>query len=224
MATIITKNSSTPSSVPTAGDLEQGELAVNVADKRLFTEDSTGSVVELGTNPSSFTASTVDIDGGTIDGVTIGGSTPAAGSFTTISATSDTTISGDLEVSGTNGFSLDGGTSYLSSPADNSLYFDGNVYGSFATFTTDINWRESHIQRSVSGNVTFSDTNKPTSGQSATIIIEIDYTSGTITWPAAWDWPGGTAPILNSGKNIICATVRDGTNVYAVKINSGAFS
>jgi hypothetical protein len=53
MATkIVTKNSSTASAVPTASDLVQGELAVNVTDKRLFTEDNGGSIVELGTNPS----------------------------------------------------------------------------------------------------------------------------------------------------------------------------
>ena len=54
--TIITKNSATASAVPTSGDLVQGELAVNVTDKRLFTENSGGTVVELGTNPSSLTA------------------------------------------------------------------------------------------------------------------------------------------------------------------------
>jgi hypothetical protein len=53
--TIVTKNSSTASAVPTAGQLVQGELAVNVADKRLYTEDNAGAVVELGTNPSTLT-------------------------------------------------------------------------------------------------------------------------------------------------------------------------
>ena len=53
MATLVTKNSSTASAVPGTGDLVQGELAVNVADKRLFTKDSGGTVVEVGTNPSS---------------------------------------------------------------------------------------------------------------------------------------------------------------------------
>jgi hypothetical protein len=54
-STIITKNSSTASSVPSAGSLTQGELAVNVADKRLYTKDSGGNVVEVGTNPASLT-------------------------------------------------------------------------------------------------------------------------------------------------------------------------
>ena len=52
MATkIVTKNSSTAGSAPSASDLVQGELAVNVADKRLYTEDNAGNIVELGTNP-----------------------------------------------------------------------------------------------------------------------------------------------------------------------------
>ena len=54
-ATIKIKNSSTASAVPTSSDLVQGELAVNVTDKRIFTENSGGTVVELGTNPTSIT-------------------------------------------------------------------------------------------------------------------------------------------------------------------------
>ena len=87
MATkIVTKNSSTASSVPTATDLVQGELAVNVADKRLFTEDNGGSIVELGTNPYNFTANHdgsaklattatgIDVTGtATMDGLTVDG-------------------------------------------------------------------------------------------------------------------------------------------------------
>ena len=76
MATkIVTKNSSTASAVPTASDLVQGELAVNVADKRLFTEDNAGAIVELGTNPSSLTVSgNIDVDGTTnLDVVDIDG-------------------------------------------------------------------------------------------------------------------------------------------------------
>jgi hypothetical protein len=51
--TIVTKNSSTAAAVPTAAQLVQGELAVNVADKRLYTEDNGGAIVELGVNPSA---------------------------------------------------------------------------------------------------------------------------------------------------------------------------
>jgi hypothetical protein len=48
MATLITKNSSTASAVPLAANLTQGELAVNVTDKKLYTKDSGGSVVQVG--------------------------------------------------------------------------------------------------------------------------------------------------------------------------------
>ena len=85
MATkIVTKNSSTASAVPTASDLVQGELAVNVADKRLFTEDNGGSIVELGTNPSSLTVSgDIDVDGTTnLDATNIVGALDVTGTAT----------------------------------------------------------------------------------------------------------------------------------------------
>ena len=56
---ILTYKSDTATSVPSAGNLTNSangaELAVNTADKRLFTKDSGGNVVEVGTNPSSLT-------------------------------------------------------------------------------------------------------------------------------------------------------------------------
>lgn len=47
MTTIIIKNSSTASAVPLASDLVQGELAVNVTDKKIYTKDSSNAVVEV---------------------------------------------------------------------------------------------------------------------------------------------------------------------------------
>ena len=106
MATkIVTKNSSTASAVPTASDLVQGELAVNVADKRLFTEDNGGSIVELGTNPS-----TIDINAGTVDGAVIGGTTPAAITGSTVTSTGNIVVTGTVDGRdvATDGTKLDG--------------------------------------------------------------------------------------------------------------------
>ncbi len=68
MATLLTKKSDTASSVPLAADLTNAaggaELAVNTADKRLYSKTSGGTVVELGTNPSSMT-----LPSGTANGV-----------------------------------------------------------------------------------------------------------------------------------------------------------
>ena len=65
---ILTYRSNTAAAVPSAGNLTNSangaELAVNTADKRLFTKDSGGNVVEIGTNPSSVT-----LPNGTANGV-----------------------------------------------------------------------------------------------------------------------------------------------------------
>lgn len=47
MATIITKNSQTASAVPAAASLSVGELAVNTADGKLYTEHTGGVVKEI---------------------------------------------------------------------------------------------------------------------------------------------------------------------------------
>jgi hypothetical protein len=107
MATkIVTKNSSTASAVPTASDLVQGELAVNVADKRLFTEDNGGSIIELGTNPSTLT---VDTDTLAVDAtnnrVGIGTTSPASNFHIN---SSDTNVALQLTNSGTGASATDG--------------------------------------------------------------------------------------------------------------------
>ena len=103
MPVIVTKNSSTASAVPTSSDLVQGELAVNVADKRLFTEDNAATIIELGTNPTSITTNAITasgtvtcngqlinanaaLTGGAIDGIIIGNTTAAAITGTTVTA------------------------------------------------------------------------------------------------------------------------------------------
>ena len=57
MPTILLKKSDTPSAVPTTANLTNlaggVEVAVNTADRRMFTMTSASAVVELGTNPSS---------------------------------------------------------------------------------------------------------------------------------------------------------------------------
>jgi hypothetical protein len=68
MTTIITKNSSTSSAAPAAGDLVAGELAVNTADKKLYTKHSS-TVVKLVGSLGNQEANAVAITGGTITGM-----------------------------------------------------------------------------------------------------------------------------------------------------------
>ena len=97
MATIITKNSSTSSATPAAGDLTKGELAVNVTDKKLYTKDNSATVVRIVGSLGNQEASAAAITGGTVAGVAqtggtinntpIGGTTAAAITGTTVTAT-----------------------------------------------------------------------------------------------------------------------------------------
>lgn len=92
MATLITKNSSTAAAVPGTGDLVQGELAVNVTDKKLYTKDSGGSVVKVVGSLGNQEANAVAITGGTINGGSI--------SNTSISLNSALTTNGSTGTSG----------------------------------------------------------------------------------------------------------------------------
>jgi hypothetical protein len=89
--TIVTKSGS---GAPTASDLVAGELAVDLTNKRLYTENSGGTVIEVGSNPYNFTA---NHDGSAKLATT------ATGIDVTGTATMDgLTVDGDLAVSAAN--------------------------------------------------------------------------------------------------------------------------
>ncbi len=116
--TIVTKSGS---GAPTASDLVAGELAVDLTNKRLYTEDSGGTVLELGTNPAS--------------DVTFGDNTKAI-----FGAGSDLQIYHD----GSDSYIVDNGTGDLLIRAENNLflkrtnsdetYFSGAVNGAVTLF------------------------------------------------------------------------------------------
>ena len=83
---ILLKKSTTASAVPTTSDVDVGEVAVNTEDKRLFTQDNGGSVVELGTTPSSVAVTGNATVGGTL-GVT-GTTTLGTANITTATVSS----------------------------------------------------------------------------------------------------------------------------------------
>lgn len=90
-------------------------------------------------NIDSLIADTADIDAGTIDGTVIGGNTAAAGSFTTLAASSTATLSSNATVGGTLGVT---GATTLSSTltVTGTATFNGNtVIGDAATDTVTIN-------------------------------------------------------------------------------------
>jgi len=106
------------SGAPLAGDLVQGEPALDLTNKRLYTEDSGGTVIEVGTNPSTLT-----VDGNVGIGTTSPTSTASAGPTLEISGTAG----GNLVLSDSNATTgqrakyllSQGGTLYVGHSADN---------------------------------------------------------------------------------------------------------
>lgn len=135
MTTIITKNSSTSSAVPAAGDLTKGELAVNVTDKKLYTKDNSGTVVKVVGSLGNQEANAVAVTGGTSAGVAITGGTI---NNTPIGATTAAAVTGTL-VTATTGFSGD---------------LTGNVTGN--TTGTHTGAVTGNVTGSLTGNVTAS--------------------------------------------------------------------
>jgi hypothetical protein len=85
------------SGAPLAGDLVQGEPAFDLTNKRLYTEDSGGTVIEVGTNPSTLTVDT--------DTLAVDATNNRVGIGTT-SPTSTASAGPTLEISGTAGGNL----------------------------------------------------------------------------------------------------------------------
>ena len=117
-STIKLKNGS---GAPTTGDLVQGEPALDLTNKRLYTENASGVVIEVGTNPS-----TIDINAGTIDGTVIGGSTPAAITTTALVATTADINAGTIDGTVIGGSTAAAGT-FTTGQFNTSLNVDGTV-------------------------------------------------------------------------------------------------
>jgi hypothetical protein len=132
---VLLKKSSTAAKVPLTSDLDYGELALNYADGKLYYKTSTNTISSFQSDVSSFvtltgtqtltnkTLTSPAISGGTINNAIIGGTTAAAGSFTTLAASSTITATGDVlgqYLRSTNSTGDEGGEILLYKPATNS--------------------------------------------------------------------------------------------------------
>ena len=92
MPTILTKKSDTPGAVPATANLTNAaggaELAVNTADRRMFTINSSSAVVELGTNPGSLTCADASFTVARISSGTVTQLTSTSATVTTLTAMS----------------------------------------------------------------------------------------------------------------------------------------
>src|SRR5210317_1004432 len=103
--TIVTKYGS---DAPAASDIVRGELAVDTENGRLYTENSSGAVVEIGLNPEG----NVDVTGSvTADGLTVDGNATISNATNPKLEISDTTLPNTLLLQSLNGDSIVGTSS-----------------------------------------------------------------------------------------------------------------
>jgi hypothetical protein len=184
-STIITKNSSTASAVPSSGSLTQGELAVNVTDKKLYTKDSGGTVVELtGLKSSDIGVSVQAYDA---DLTTLGAGGSSARSFLGLA------IGTDVQAYNAN-------TAFTNTNQSFSVAQRGTITAltDGATITPNFN-NANNFSVTLGGNRTLANPTNLTAGQSGVIVITQDGTgSRTLAYGSNFKFPGGTAPTLTT--------------------------
>lgn len=205
MATLITKNSSTAAAVPGTGDLVQGELAVNVTDKKLFTKDAGGNVVVVGQEPL--------ISGTNIK--TVGG-TSILGSGNIAVGTGDVTLTGTQTLT----------NKTLTDPA-----IIGTILEDIFTITDgaafEIDPGNGSVQLITLGaNRTPKATNF-VNGEAVTLMVE-DGTAFTLTWTdstfggsgVVWKTDNGSAPTLNTTGYTVIVLFKVGGQVYGARVGN----
>lgn len=218
MATILIKKKDT-SGAPGAGDLTNStggaEIAVNTADKRLYTKTSGGSVVELGTNPatlqvnSAFTFPTSDGTNGQVL------STNGSGTVTWSNA-----ATGDVTTTGTQTLT----NKTLTDPAIIGAIKE-DVYTITDGAAFEIDPGNGSVQLITLGASRTPKATNFTAGESVILMVD-DGTAYTLTWTdstfggsgVVWKTDGGVAPTLNTSGYTAIVLWKVSTQVYGARV------
>lgn len=202
MATILTKKKDT-TGAPGAGDLTNSaggaELAVNTFDKRLYTKNSGGSVVEIGINPTSITTGAL----------TATGTTTLATSLTGIAKLTSGVVS--AATAGTDYAAIGTASTWTASQrgtvtTDNDGSFDMNVTNNFKCTPT--------------GTFALTFTNI-TAGQSGFVLL-VNTGGYSITAAASTKVQTGALTAISAAGTYLLSYWSDGTSVYVT--HSGAMA
>ena len=134
MTTLLIKRSSTASAIPSAGSLSYGELALNIADGKLFFKKSDNSIAQF--NPISIDTldSVTDLGAITTNGITVGSIISNGDSTIGSSGSDEHTFNGHFDFINTTTQSLLNGSNW-SSPSSLSFTIDSDNNSSNASFT-----------------------------------------------------------------------------------------
>tara|TARA_R100001015_G_C4580156_1_gene136795 strand:+ start:202 stop:843 length:642 start_codon:yes stop_codon:yes gene_type:complete len=202
-----------------------------------LTKVTTGLIADDAVGSDQLASSlTVDINGGTVDGAVIGGSSAAAGSFTTLTASSTFTLGGTAVTATAAEINYLDITTLGTTQASKAVTADANGVVKFEAAITEqsptaltsgttvaLDIRDGSVFTiTLAHNIgTFTWNNPATSGYVSSFVLQVtqDGTgSRTISWPAAVDWASATAPTLSTGAAdvdiFVFYTINGGTTYY----------
>jgi len=162
---IITYHSTTPTTVPTAGNLAPGELGLNIADMKLYAENSSGVVTLLADAAAQGTVTSVG-GTGTVNGLTLTGTVTTSGDLTlggTLSNVSLTSaVTGTLPIAngGTGITTVAQGDILYGSASDTIVVLPKNTTATRYLANTGTNnnpaWAQIDLTNGVTGDLPFS--------------------------------------------------------------------
>jgi hypothetical protein len=216
---------------------------INVNGNTVSSTDTNGNINLTPNGTGSVVVSKADINGGTVDGTAIGGSSAAAGAFTTLSATGQITstladgtapmvVTSTTKVANLNVDKLDGAD--WAAPA--AL---GSTTPAAATVTTitakkgvgtpvaltsssasiAVDMSDSNFTHTFTENTTLANPTNLTAGQSGIIVFTQHASSPkTLAFESYWDFPSGTVPTVtasNSAVDVLAYYVNSSTSITA---------
>ena len=211
MATILTKKKDT-TGAPGAGDLTNAaggaELAVNTFDKRLYSKDSGGNVVEIGTNPTILNVDNLRLDSSTLS------STDTNGNINITPNGSGSTVVTKLSAS----------AAALTDPVITGAILE-DVYTISDGAAFEIDPGNGTIQLITLGASRTPKATNFAAGESVTLMVD-DGSAYTLTWTdstfggsgVVWKTNGGVAPTLNTSGYTVITLWKVSTQVYGARV------
>tara|TARA_R110000772_G_scaffold263319_1_gene383021 strand:- start:149 stop:799 length:651 start_codon:yes stop_codon:yes gene_type:complete len=198
--------SSTTTNAPTAGNLANGELAINITDGKLFYKDNANAVQVIGWKLVPVSAGGTGAT--TLTGLVVGNGTSA---FTAVTAPSGAVVgTTDTQTLTNKTLTNPTVTNYTETP-----------YSANSSTAITLALTNGTVQIiTLTGTCTIT-MPTATSGKSFILLLKQDATgSRTVTWTTV-KWPSGTAPTITStaSRQDIFSFFADGTNWYGVTVS-----